>query len=151
VLVLLFAAAAPPPLRAQASPPGGGRPRLDLAVGLHVGAPQKVSLAVGAARSRAMTDGGAMVFGLVEPGLGAGRASVGYLRMYGNLGAGLGARASVLRTWRDPWSVAPHRTFAGVEGSAHLFFFNVRGGVFRRTTAAAGGAFLFTLDAGLLL
>ena len=123
-----------------------------LAFGLHVGAPQKVSLALGAGRWRESTgDAYDVVFGLVEPGLGAGRASVGYLRSRGNLNAGLAVRASALRTWGDPWSVEPNRSFVGVEGSAHVFFFNVRAGAFRRTTSADGRAVLFTIDGGLFL
>ena len=117
--------------------------------GLHIGAPQKVSLALGVGRWRESTNGS--YDGLIEPGLGAGRASVGYLRSRGNLASGLAVRASALRTWRDPWSVEPNRTFVGLEGSAHMFFFNVRGGAFRRVTAAADGAFIFTLDGGLFL
>jgi len=149
-LVLLFAATVTPPLRAQASSPVA-HTRIGPAFGLHVGAPQKVSLALGAGRFRESGDNYDVVFGLLEPGLGAGRASVGYLRSRGNLNTGLGIRASALRTWGDPWSVEPNRTFVGVEASAHAFFFNVRGGAFRRTTSAEGRAVLFTIDAGLFL
>ena len=152
MLVLLFATVVTPPLRAQVSPTDGARTRIGPAFGLHVGAPQKVSLALGAGRWRESTgDAYDVVFGLVEPGLGAGRASVGYLRSRGNLNTGLAVRASALRTWRDPWSVEPNRTFAGVEASAHVAMFVVRGGAFRRTTAASGRAFLFTIDGGLSL
>ena len=149
-LVLLFATVTTPPLRAQVASPVV-HTRIGPAFGLHVGAPQKVSLALGAGRWRESGDDYDGVFGLVEPGLGAGRASVGYLRSRGNLNTGLGVRASALRTWRDPWSVEPNRTFVGVEGSAHLFFFNVRAGAFRRMTAAEGRAVLFTIDGGLFL
>ena len=151
-LVLLFATVTTPPLRAQASPADGVRTRIGPAFGLHVGAPQKVSLALGAGRWRESTnDAYDVVFGLVEPGLGAGRASVGYLRSRGNLNAGLGVRASALRTWRDPWSVEPNRTFVGLEASAHALIFNIRAGAFRSTTSAEGRAVLFTIDAGLFL
>ena len=150
MLVLLFATAVTPPLRAQAPSPVV-HTRIGPAFGLHVGAPQKVSLALGAGRWRESGDDYDGVFGLVEPGLGAGRASVGYLRSRGNLNAGLAVRASALRTWRDPWSVEPNRTFVGVEASAHALIFNVRAGAFRRTTAAEGRAVLFTIDGGLFL
>ena len=150
MLVLLFATVVTPPLRAQTSSPVA-QTRIGPAFGLHVGAPQKVSLALGAGRWRESGDNYDVVFGLVEPGLGAGRVSVGYLRSRGNLNTGLGVRASALRTWRDPWSVEPNRTFLGVEGSAHVFFFNVRAGAFRRLTAAEGRAVLFTIDGGLFL
>jgi len=152
MLALLFATAVTPSLRAQAPSAVGVRTRIGPAFGLHVGAPQKVSLALGAGRWRESTnDDYDVVFGLVEPGLGAGRASVGYLRSRGNLNTGLALRASALRTWRDPWSVEPNRTFVGLEASAHAFFFNVRAGAFRRTTSAEGRAVLFTIDAGLFL
>ena len=151
MLVLLVATAVTSPLRAQAPAPVGARTRLGPAFGLHVGAPQKVSVALGVGRWRESGDNFDVVFGLVEPGLGAGRASVGYLRSRGNLAAGLGVRASALRTWRDPWSVEPNRTFVGLEASAHLFMFVVRGGAFRRTTAAAERSSLFTIDGGLFL
>ena len=146
MLALLFATVVTPPLHAQAT-----RTRIGPAFGLHVGAPQKVSLALGAGRWRESGDNYDGVFGLVEPGLGAGRASVGYLRSRGNLNTGLGIRASALRTWGDPWSVAPNTTFVGVEASAHAFFFNVRGGTFRRTTSGSGREVLFTIDGGLFL
>ena len=150
-LVLLFATVVTPPLGAQASAPVGARTRIGPAFGLHIGAPQKVSVALGAGRWREWGDNYEGVFGLVEPGLGAGRASVGYLRSRGNLNIGLGVRASALRTWGDPWSVDPNRTFVGLEASAHAGFLSVRGGVFRRTTSAAGRAVLFTIDGGLFL
>ena len=147
MLALLFATVVTPPLHAQAT-----RTRIGPAFGLHVGAPQKVSLALGAGRWRESTsDAYDVLFGLVEPGLGAGRASVGYLRSRGNLNTGLGVRASALRTWRDPWSVAPNQTFVGVEASAHVAVFVIRAGAFRRTTSATGSAFLFTIDGGLFL
>ena len=148
-LALVFATVVTPPLRAQAS---GATTRIGPAFGLHIGAPQKVSLALGVGRWRESTDdSNDGVFGLVEPGLGAGRASVGYLRSRGNLNAGLAIRASALRTWRDPWSVEPNRTDVGLEGSAHFAVFGVRAGAFRRTTSTTGGAFLFTIDGGLFL
>src|SRR5688572_31909011 len=74
IVVLLFAMMVTPPLRAQGAAEST-RTRLGPAFGLHVGAPQKVSLALGVGRWRGSAgenlDG---VFGLVEPGLGGGGA-----------------------------------------------------------------------------
>ncbi|HYW31784.1 MAG TPA: hypothetical protein VE869_09780 [Gemmatimonas sp.] len=122
-----------------------------LAAGLHVGAPQKVSVALGLQRAIKESTPAAqqLVFGLVEPGLGAGRASIGY-GSFGDFGAGFTVRGSVLRTFSKPRNVAPNQTFVGLEGAGHFFLFNVRAGAFRRTSTGTGSATLYTIDWGLL-
>ena len=116
--------------------------------GLHVGAPQRASVMLGVGRWRERADAIRIAFVAVEPGLGAGRASVGYFRGAGNLLGGIAVRASALRTWRDPWSVAPNRTYVGLEASGHAIL-NARVGLFHRTSPA-GGPLLVTWDLGLL-
>lgn len=122
--------------------------RLGPVYGLHVGAPQRASVTVGVGRWQQRADTIHIAFVAVEPGLGAGRASVGYFRGVGNLLGGIAVRASALRTWRDPWSVAPNRTYVGVEASGHAIL-SARVGLFGRTSPA-GGPLLVTADLGLL-
>src|SRR5207302_3637329 len=51
-----------------------------------------------------------------EPGWSAGRASVVYLdHGFGSFGSGFGIAGTVLRTWKEPWTVKPNMTYAGGE------------------------------------
>ncbi len=155
-LALSLAAAPGAPVGAQAPVPAPASARegnrFGGVAGLHVGVPQKASIMLGAGYWRLRDGGGDEVdiaFAAVEPGLGAGRASVGYFRGGGNLLAGVAVRASALRTWRDPWSVAPNRTYVGLEASGHAVL-SLRVGVFRRVTDAPGRQTIVTWDVGLL-
>ena len=134
------------PLRAQDTATTSSR--LVPVYGLHVGAPQRASVTLGVGRWRQRADTIRVAFVAVEPGLGAGRASVGYFHGVGNLLGGIAVRASALRTWRDPWSVAPNRTYVGLEASGHAIL-SARVGLFHRTSPG-GGPLLATWDVGLL-
>lgn len=136
---------------AQSATPEPERVGLAPVLGVHAGAPQQVSLTLGVGRwqYRAAGERTTVAFAAVEPGLGAGRVSVGYFRGHGSLLAGAAVRASALRTWRDPWSVAPNRTYVGLEVSGHAIL-SARLGLFHRTSSASGGPLLFTWDVGLL-
>src|SRR3954471_22669105 len=74
------------------------------ALGLRAGIPQKASAALGVITGRNSREKGRSEdFTLyVEPGLSAGRASIGYLNGFGNMGSGLGISATAMRTWKDP-------------------------------------------------
>lgn len=152
VLLAVAPAALPAgPVAAQRAAPEPARVGLAPVLGVRVGAPQQLSLTLGVGRwqHRAAGERTAVAFAAVEPGLGAGRVSVGYFRGHGNLLAGAAARASALRTWRDPWAVAPNRTYVGLEVSGHAVL-SARLGLFHRASAASYGPLLLTWDVGLL-
>jgi hypothetical protein len=85
------------------------------AIGLHVGAPAKYALGAGLALVRKSSpesyDGYALIS---EIGLGGGKLSAG-MYGFGMMGEGFQLRAAVVRSWRDPWKVAPNQTFVGPE------------------------------------
>lgn len=122
VFVLLVAAAfaAPAALHAQRGEDTIPRGHVVPAFGVRVGGPQKVSAAVGVLLGEDWQKNGRdhsrNVALFVEPGLGAGRASLAYVdHGYGGFGSGFAIAATVLRTWKDPWTVKPNLTYAGGE------------------------------------
>jgi hypothetical protein len=110
--------------------------------GIHVGTPQKASIALGVVLGEDWQKNGRdhsrNIALFVEPGLSAGRASIAYLdHGFGNFGSGFGIAGTVLRTWKDPWTVKPNITYAGGE----LIFWPVlftgpRVGLFRSIAGA---------------
>ena len=120
------------------------------ALGLRAGIPQKASVAVGLVagknyRERGHTEDVALY---VEPGLSAGRASLGYINGFGNMGSGFGVAGTVMRTWKDPVNLATNATYVGGELWVWpMFFSGPRVGVFRRITGTSNGWFL-TADFG---
>lgn len=120
------------------------------ALGLRGGIPQKLSAALGivAGKNYRQTGHTQDVALYVEPGLAAGRASLGYLTGFGNMGSGLGIAATAMRTWRDPINLPTNRTFVGAEVWAWpIFFSGPRIGLFRQVTGERGRWF-FTADFG---
>jgi hypothetical protein len=99
--------------------------------GLHLGTPAIASIAFGAQREVSMLDTSAKfvrsVFVLAEPGVSAGRLSVGYGDVIRNYLVGLTVRATALRIWRGGV-----RNYLGVEGSSMVFGFQTRFGIFAR-------------------
>ena len=93
--------------------------------GLHLGRPARYSLALGAVYGWPDAMNGP--FAVVEGGRNAGRLSLGYMRLPGNLATGLSARASFLRIYRD----RPPANYAGAEVQTILLGFGWRFGVFR--------------------
>jgi len=88
--------------------------------GVHVGTPQKASIALGVVLGEDWQKDGhdhsRNVAIFAEPGLGAGRGSVAYVvHGFGNFGSGFGLAATVLRTWKEPWTVKPNITYGGAE------------------------------------
>lgn len=120
------------------------------ALGLRAGIPQKASAAIGIVtgknyRERGHTEDVAIY---VEPGLSAGRASLGYISGFGNMGSGFGIAATALRTWKDPINFSTNATYAGAEVWVWpIFFIGPRVGVFRRVAGGPRGWFL-TADFG---
>ena len=120
------------------------------ALGLRAGLPQKVSAALGIVagknfREKGHTEDLALY---VEPGLGAGRASLAYINGFGNMGSGFGIAGSALRTWKDPINFKTNETFVGAEIWVWpLFFSGPRVGVFRKVTGTTRGWY-FSADFG---
>ena len=89
------------------------------ALGLRVGTPQKVSVALGVVlgvdwQNRGNDYSRDVAF-FVEPGLGATRASVAYINGIGNMGSGFGLAATALRTSGKPWTMTRNTTYIGGE------------------------------------
>ena len=126
--------------------------------GFHYGVPLKWSVLLAASYPLGSDESRAFV--AAEPGIGGWRASVGYLRMTSvekvagitsNLGSGYSARASLLRTNKRAWRVAPQSTFAGAEFQfMPLFYLGARVGAFLRI-GGQGQRGLLTADASLVL
>jgi hypothetical protein len=120
------------------------------ALGLRAGIPQKVSAAIGIVagknfRERGHTEDVALY---IEPGLSAGRASLGYISGFGNMGSGFGIAGTVLRTWKDPINLGTNATYVGGELWVWpMFFSGPRVGAFRRITGTSRGWYL-TADFG---
>lgn len=125
------------------------------ALGLRIGEPQQASLAAGVIVGNQWVRRGhehsrdAALY--VEPGLGAGRASLAYVDFgHGSFGSGAGVAASVLRTWRDPWGVKPNVSYVGGELFVWpVVFIGPRIGLFRSVTNGAADRWLFTIDLGI--
>jgi hypothetical protein len=111
--------------------------RISPAVGLHYGAPLRLSLAAGGLFdfNGGRNDG---VVAMGEMGQRGGQFSVGYFRSL-RFGQGFDVRTAVLRTADDPWKAAESTTYVGVEGNL-MFLVGVGGrvGWLRRVTAANG-------------
>jgi hypothetical protein len=84
----------------------------------------------------------------IEPGLGGGKASIGYAK--GLLPyAAAGVKVSLLRTWGHPLFAEPRRTYLGVEGEA-TFFIKLSVGVLRRVAGEGdSGRWMVTGGIGL--
>ena len=127
-----------------------GRWHMMPGVGLRAGTPQKLSAAVGfvAGRNYRETGHNEDIAIYVEPGISAGRATLGYLSSFGNLGSGFGVGATAMRTWRSPWTLRTNTTYVGGEAWLWpIFFSGPRLGVFREITGTKHGWFL-TADFG---
>src|ERR1044071_8013199 len=119
---LAFAAALPAIVSAQNRCPScmdsvSGQWHMLPALGLRAGIPQKASAAVGIIAGKNYRENGHTedVALYVEPGLSAGRASLGYISGFGNMGSGFGVAATAMRTWKDPINLKTNETFAGGE------------------------------------
>ena len=113
------------------------------ALGLRVGAPQKASAALGLVMGEDWQQNGREhsrnVALYVEPGIGAGRASIAYINHgFGSFGSGLALAGTVLRTWDEPWWGRENTTYAGGELTVWpIVFLGPRVGVFRALNAPA--------------
>lgn len=113
------------------------RTRIQPALGVHVGMPQKASVAlgivVGEDWQENARDHSRNIALFAEPGFSAGRASVAYVdHGYGSFGSGFGIVGTVLRTWKDPWGARDNVTYAGGEVILWpIVFIGPRVGLFR--------------------
>jgi hypothetical protein len=124
------------------------------ALGLHVGTPQKASIAlgviVGEDWQQNAHDHSRNIAIFAEPGLSAGRASLAYVNHgYGSFGSGFGVAGTVLRTWKDPWGAKDNLTYAGGEIILWpVVFVGPRVGLFRSISGSTGRWFA-SIDIGI--
>jgi hypothetical protein len=126
------------------------------ALGLHVGTPQKASLALGVVVGedwqKDAHDHSRNIAIFAEPGLSGGRASVAYVdHGYGSFGSGFGLAGTVLRTWKDPWTAKENVTYAGGEIIIWpILFVGPRLGVFRSVAGnPSSKKWFFSVDFGI--
>lgn len=114
------------------------------ATGLHFGTPGIVSATVGRTfvirESSRDEEDHADVFAVVEPGLHAGRVSLGYMDYLAAGAIGFTGRVTILRDW-----FKSSATYVGVEGAGWLIF-GWRIGAFAQVSGPNRGSFLFTYD-----
>ncbi len=108
--------------------------------GVHGGSPAGASVGVGVAYGPA-EDLRAM-FLFAEPGLHAGRLSLGYSAITGNLATGVTVRASTMRVYAGD----DQRNYGGAEGQLVALLVGVRMGLFH--SLGGSGRYLFTWDLG---
>ena len=156
LVAVLGLALAPLGLYAQRGEDTIPRAHIFPALGVHVGTPQKASLALGVVLGEDWQKNGRdhsrNVALFAEPGLGAGRASLAYIdHGYGAFGSGFGVAATVLRTWKDPWTVEKNVSYVG--GDLILWpilFAGPRIGVFRVIgSPTASDKWFVSLDFGI--
>jgi len=125
------------------------------ALGLHVGTPQKLSAALGVVLGETWQRNGAdhsRLFALyAEPGLSGGRGSLAFLDYgHGSFGSGIGVAATVLRTWKDPWTAKENMTYAGGEIMLWpIVFVGPRIGLLRAINTSRDRRWLVTFDLGI--
>jgi hypothetical protein len=146
IAVAFFAMAARPALaqRPDAKPQCGVLPLY----GLHIGAPEKVALAIGFAVPHTCTNDeftGPEFF--AEAGLGGAKAGTGLIN-FGAAGTSAQTRIAVIRTWRHPWRVAPSQTFVGPEVRVTYLLLSVGAGFYWRTAGHVPGDARFRAISG---
>jgi hypothetical protein len=117
-------------------------------VGLHLGTPAIASLAAGIILALPRESTGAPLsffFALAEPGIRAGRASVGFGRLVGQIPSGFTLRATGLRVWHETPA-----NYLGGEISA-LIGSGPRVGLFRRIGPDGPRRLRVTVDFSILL
>ncbi|HEX4684719.1 MAG TPA: hypothetical protein VH277_18520 [Gemmatimonadaceae bacterium] len=126
------------------------------ALGIHAGAPQKASAALGVVVGETWQRNGREharnIALFAEPGLSAGRASIAYVdHGYGSFGSGFGVAATLLRTWNDPWVAKENVSYVGGEIILWpIVFTGPRVGVFRSVSGPAGSSRWFVgVDLGI--
>ena len=132
------------------------RTHVSPALGIHVGMPQKASVAlgivVGEEWQQDAHDHSRNIAVFAEPGLSGGRASVAYVdKGYGSFGSGFGLAATALRTWKDPWGAKENVTYAGGEVILWpILFIGPRIGLFRSVAGTVGSKkWLVSIDFGI--
>lgn len=104
------------------------------AIGIHYGAPLRLSLAAGGLFDfRGSRNDGVIV--MAEPGQGGVEVSLGYFRTR-RFGQGYSLRLAGIRTGADPWNTSEHTTYIGAEAHWMLLVgVGGRAGLFRRTSS----------------
>ena len=123
-------------------------------LGLHVGEPQKASIAGGVVLGEDWREKGhdrSRNVGLwIEPGLSGGRASVAYIdHGFGSFGSGFAIGPTVLRTWKDPWIAKENHTYVGGELMVWpIVFVGPRIGLFRSVSSGTPHSWFVSVDFG---
>ena len=119
--------------------------------GARLGNPQVVSAYAGLAHVEKRYESGWTGTALViEPGLGGGQVSVARISDAGVFSARV--QVSLLRTWGEPWSVAPGRTYLGAEARALAGFLGLGIGAYVRLPddeVEVGGLLSLSLVVGI--
>lgn len=145
LLTSLACVAVPAAAQEREAAPSREPQRWEFARGLHAGTPAVVSLVAGVSRTVASTpEGWQDVFLVAEPGIAAGRVSLGYARVRGSLAGGYSVRASLLRRWNE----SPV-DYAGAEVSLQALLVGPRVGIFHRIGGGSTEGLRFTIDLAL--
>ena len=143
------------PLHAQRTEDTIPRSHIVPAFGIRAGTPQKASVALGVLLGEDWQQNGREhsrnVALFVEPGLAGGRASLAYVEHgYGAFGSGYAVAATVLRTWKEPWTVKPNLTYVGGEVILWpIVFIGPRIGLLRAINTTTDKRWLVTFDFGI--
>jgi hypothetical protein len=126
------------------------------ALGIHLGAPQKASAALGVVIGetwrRAGHEHARNVALFAEPGLASGRASLAYVdHGFGSFGSGFGVAATFLRTWSDPWIARENTSYIGADLIVWpIVFTGPRIGIFHSVNGSPGSRKWFVgIDLGV--
>jgi hypothetical protein len=143
------------PLHAQRTEDTLPRAHVVPAFGIRVGSPQKGSVALGVVLGEDWQKNGREhsrnVALFAEPGLSGGRASLAYVEHgYGTFGSGYALAATVLRTWKDPWTVKPNLTYVGGEAILWpILFVGPRIGLLHNVNGSSDRRWLVSFDFGI--
>ena len=143
-IAAVLAAASPGVVGAQRQPS-----RLLPHVGLHVGTPQRASVALGVLRVVRQGSDGSSASGVrlvVEPGLRAGKIRFGYA-VTGPFAIGYSFEGAVLREWGCDGNSELPRTLYGLEVHVSAAFVDLGLGAY----VGVGGVTRLALSAGLVL
>ncbi len=83
--------------------------------------------------------------------MSAGRGSIAYVSHgFGGFGSGFAVGPSVMRTWKDPWTVRDNATFVGADLALWpIIFTGPRVGLYRRVSGLEPRRWFVSFDFGI--
>lgn len=121
--------------------------------GAHVTNPQKLSVTLGMIHGNVHSDGNLKAIdgpvAEVETGLGGIRGYMGLGSYFRPAWLGYSFGVAVLRTWSNPWTVAPGRTYVGLNSDLSFFMPNLKLGLYYCTDKNIRRRFLISAGAGV--